>query len=266
MSVLLALHKRRLWLLATGLLVVVSALAVEAQESKPGEESDANERLLQLAPASIPALTPYLELNQEQQDKFNELQKSYFASLISIQGQAKLSEDEKFEKSTVLTQDTTNQMMAALSKEQQQRVPATLELFASLRALRIPTDVAGDLKLTPEQRTQIISLAQEMRQQIRALPAEDRRSAKGFTVMKESNAKLQAVLTPQQKALLEADPRNATLANPASVNCGKRGGKTVIRKKADGSEYGVCVFPNGAECEEWALLRGQCSPETAKKP
>ncbi|PYY09635.1 MAG: hypothetical protein DMG61_22730, partial [Acidobacteria bacterium] len=24
--------------------------------------------------------------------------------------------------------------------------------------------------------------------------------------------------------------------------------------------YGVCVFPNGKECDEWALYKAQCSP------
>jgi len=260
----MSLLSTRGWLVAIGLLVAVSVVPVKAQENKP-EESETKERLLQLAPASISALAPYLELSKDQQSKFTELQKAYFNGLQSVQQDSSLSEDQKFEKSTALTQDTTNKMMAALSAEQQQKVPAALDLLASLRALRIPLDIAGDLKLTPDQRSQIISLAREMRQQLRTFPPEDRRSAKGFAITKESNAKLQALLTPEQKALLAADPRN-TLANPASVNCGKRGGKTVIRKNADGGEYGVCVFPSGMECEEWALLRGECSPETTKKP
>jgi putative hemolysin len=57
---------------------------------------------------------------------------------------------------------------------------------------------------------------------------------------------------------------SASLANPASQNCVKRGGKLDIRKNTAG-EYGVCVFPNGKECEEWALFRNQCSPDGAKQ-
>ena len=53
-------------------------------------------------------------------------------------------------------------------------------------------------------------------------------------------------------------PAKTGLANPASVNCGKVGGKTVIRKDAKGGEVGYCVFANGSECEEWDLLRGKC--------
>lgn len=47
------------------------------------------------------------------------------------------------------------------------------------------------------------------------------------------------------------------MANPASVACGEAGGKTEIMKDATGAEYGMCKFPNGTSCEEWALFRGE---------
>ena len=47
------------------------------------------------------------------------------------------------------------------------------------------------------------------------------------------------------------------MANPASVNCGKIGGATEIKKNTDGSEYGMCTFSNGTSCEEWALFRNE---------
>jgi len=50
------------------------------------------------------------------------------------------------------------------------------------------------------------------------------------------------------------------LANPASQNCVAKGGKVDIREGKNG-QYGVCVFPNGKECDEWALYKGQCSPK-----
>jgi putative hemolysin len=44
------------------------------------------------------------------------------------------------------------------------------------------------------------------------------------------------------------------IANPASTNCVKLGGTLEI---ADGDEgqYGLCHFPDGRVCEEWALFR-----------
>jgi len=50
------------------------------------------------------------------------------------------------------------------------------------------------------------------------------------------------------------------MANPASVYCQEQGGTLEMRTDADGGQYGVCIFPDGSECEEWAFFRGECSP------
>jgi hypothetical protein len=65
-------------------------------------------------------------------------------------------------------------------------------------------------------------------------------------------------------ACSEPTPQPATsapqsgIANPASVNCVKQGGTTQILTRGDGSQYGVCVFAGNKQCEEWALMRGEC--------
>jgi putative hemolysin len=53
---------------------------------------------------------------------------------------------------------------------------------------------------------------------------------------------------------------NATAqrANPASSHCVESGGRLVIEKDAAGGEFGVCLFEDNYQCEEWALLRGHC--------
>ncbi len=53
-------------------------------------------------------------------------------------------------------------------------------------------------------------------------------------------------------------PENAPqvgMANPASVFCEQKGGKSEIHKNEDGSEYGVCHLPDGSEVEEWEYYR-----------
>ena len=49
------------------------------------------------------------------------------------------------------------------------------------------------------------------------------------------------------------------LANPASVYCEEQGG-TLQMRQGDGGTYGVCVFEDATECEEWAYFRGECEP------
>jgi putative hemolysin len=56
------------------------------------------------------------------------------------------------------------------------------------------------------------------------------------------------------------------IANPASVFCADNGGALEIRLDAVGNQYGVCVFPDGSECEEWAYYRGECKPGQGTVP
>jgi putative hemolysin len=52
----------------------------------------------------------------------------------------------------------------------------------------------------------------------------------------------------------------ANMANPASVYCEQNGGALDLRQDASGGVTGVCVFPGGSECDEWAYFRGECKP------
>lgn len=55
----------------------------------------------------------------------------------------------------------------------------------------------------------------------------------------------------------------AQLANPAAVYCREQGYTLEIRTDADGGQYGVCIFPDGSECDAWAFYRGECVPVSA---
>ena len=50
------------------------------------------------------------------------------------------------------------------------------------------------------------------------------------------------------------------IPNPAAKYCVDQGFKVEMRTKDDGSQFEVCKFPDGNECDEWAYFRGQCSP------
>src|SRR5262245_36700020 len=47
-------------------------------------------------------------------------------------------------------------------------------------------------------------------------------------------------------------------ANPASQHCVEQGGTLTIERGPGGGQYGVCGFSDNRQCEEWALLRGEC--------
>jgi putative hemolysin len=50
-------------------------------------------------------------------------------------------------------------------------------------------------------------------------------------------------------------PGAVGIANPASVACVRRGGRSEIRTERDGGQVGYCHLPDGRICEEWALFR-----------
>lgn len=58
------------------------------------------------------------------------------------------------------------------------------------------------------------------------------------------------------------------VANPAAAYCEVQGYTYEIRTAEDGGQYGVCIGPEGRECEEWALYRGECrlAGEETDKP
>ena len=58
----------------------------------------------------------------------------------------------------------------------------------------------------------------------------------------------------------------AAMPNPASVYCTQKGNNLEIRTAADGSQSGICVFPDGSTCDEWAYFRGECGPAAQKSP
>jgi putative hemolysin len=65
--------------------------------------------------------------------------------------------------------------------------------------------------------------------------------------------------TPVVELVPTAIPQ-ANMPNPAAVFCQEQGYQSEIRTAEDGSQYGVCIFPDGSECDEWAFYRGECSP------
>ena len=56
------------------------------------------------------------------------------------------------------------------------------------------------------------------------------------------------------------------MPSPASVYCEQNGNRLEIQTASDGSQNGVCVFPDGSTCDEWAYFRGECGPAAQESP
>jgi len=62
------------------------------------------------------------------------------------------------------------------------------------------------------------------------------------------------------------DIPQVNIPNPASVYCAQQGNIIEIRTAADGSQTGICTFPDGSTCDEWAYFRGECGPGVQISP
>lgn len=56
----------------------------------------------------------------------------------------------------------------------------------------------------------------------------------------------------------------ANMANPSATFCEDKGYTYEIRTAGDGSQSGVCKFPDGSECDGWAYYRNECGPAKDK--
>lgn len=65
--------------------------------------------------------------------------------------------------------------------------------------------------------------------------------------------------TPTPFELKEDGDKDAFIGvpNPASFYCQEMGYELEMRETEAGTE-GICIFPNGTECEEWEFLAGGC--------
>jgi ABC-type amino acid transport substrate-binding protein/putative hemolysin len=65
---------------------------------------------------------------------------------------------------------------------------------------------------------------------------------------------------PVKRALtISVVPKNEPPpGNPATQNCIDKGGQHTTEQRGDGGEYGVCLFEDNRQCEEWAMMYGTC--------
>ncbi len=86
-----------------------------------------------------------------------------------------------------------------------------------------------------------------------------------FIIVLTALAACTALPTPAAPTPAATDMPQPGMPNPASVYCKEKGNQLEIRTAADGSQSGVCIFPDGSTCDEWAYFRGECGP-AAQKP
>jgi putative hemolysin/membrane-bound inhibitor of C-type lysozyme len=80
----------------------------------------------------------------------------------------------------------------------------------------------------------------------------------GFAQILVLAASAASIVSPARAETTANTARIVGLANPASQNCVDKGGRLTLEKNRKGGQFGVCTFPDNLQCEEWAMMRGDC--------
>ena len=103
------------------------------------------------------------------------------------------------------------------------------------------------------------------------LPAGPRRAARGFLMRRAARCRVslagQALLLGASSRMPDRSRRHrrpyrsgagGSRRRPAWRTASRRAARCGSRPAATRPRYGVCLFEDNGQCEEWALLRGQC--------
>ena len=76
-----------------------------------------------------------------------------------------------------------------------------------------------------------------------------------IAIMNFDMSKMRREIMKKLSGLLILIGLTACTSNPASKYCVEQGGKSEIRKAENGGSYGVCIFKDGSEEDEWEYFR-----------
>ena len=83
------------------------------------------------------------------------------------------------------------------------------------------------------------------------------------SIQQQPAVQTQAATPTPGEQTAPAQPKTG-LANPAAVKCAQDGLKYRMGENAQG-QYGVCIFDDNSECEEWSYFRGTCKKADCQK-
>lgn len=197
-------------------------------------------RQMTIASVPVDVLASGLKLTDLQKAKLTALHDQYVKDMTALRPQPGSPPDQDArQKMQDLNTEVTSKMTDVLTADQQKELPDFLKSLGSYRTVGIPLEVLPALKLTSDQKTKIVTIAeegqkamqakfQELQQQQQNGGNQDRQAMfQAFqTMQKENHDKAVAVLTASQKKTLEeyltAHPQPTF--GPGGRGGGRRGG------------------------------------------
>lgn len=205
-------------LMSLGSLSFAQAPAAQ-QPGQPGQarqRRQVRQRPVQLATLPVATLDKLLSLTPDQKTKVTAIHDKLLSDLKAATppataqpaqpGQRGQRPDPAVrQKRMELTTAANKEIEALLTDEQKKKLPDVGEEVSAVTSTGAPQGMVGELKLTPDQKKKIAEIQKEMRDKRTALSSltPEERRAKGAELRQERQTKIDALLTPDQKASIE---------------------------------------------------------------
>lgn len=190
---------------AAGLFLTVSAAAFAQApgtpaQGQPGKHRAGGHHVL-LAAIPVPVMAMFADLKDDQKTKIAGIEDKYHADAKALRQPGTPPSPDVRTKERGLAQQASDDIKAVLTKEQQDSLQAAVPMLAMLASSRaIPFHALPDLNLTQDQIGKLRALTEETQGKIQALPR-DQRQAQRPAILADFRTKVDALLTPEQKAL-----------------------------------------------------------------
>ena len=188
----------------------IVASAQQPGQGQPGQRQGRGQgqgrfgmRQATLINVPVDALASALKLTDAQKKKIKEIQDKYAEEARSLRPQPGSPPDpSNREKMRDLNQKANKEIEDTLTAEQKPKVQDVLRTLGGMRMVGIPMEALGELKLTDDQKKKLAEIVKASQDQVQQLTPEERRE-KGRELMREARDKGMAVLTDEQKKILE---------------------------------------------------------------
>ena len=224
------------WIGLTSLVLVGAGGTVRAQDAAAGAQAPAagaarqarqNGGPVYLSDLSVDTMSSGLKLTDEQKTKIQAILDKRAADYKTLvlpldqQGQPGAVQEAN-RKRGELAQKADTDIEAVLTDDQKKMLPDYKKEVGFFRQAGLPAGLIGDMKITDEQRTKIAAQATENRRTMRQKTRAAQQSGTAMTpaqrqaMLKENQDKILALLTPEQRAML--DKYNKDHPTPAPGN------------------------------------------------
>lgn len=213
----------------TTLLAFVAAAAVllpaatSGQARRPGRPS-ASQRTRTISVAQVPvaAIDAVTGLTTEQKTKIQAIQTKLQKDLRELRPQPPAPADPGVRlKVADLQKRASDEILAALTPDQKKKLEEARPVLSLLRRAGIPLAVVASVKLTTEQKERIAVIAREATQKLRAMAPEERRT-RGREIAAEVRSKVEALLTAEQKTIVEKARKSGRSGSGGARRSGSR--------------------------------------------